>query len=91
MEINWQVMGILISLALAWHGMLLGIIKWLIDRHFRQMDERLNAISRLEQKILEMQAAMPNEYLRRDDWIRFASVIEAKLDRLMMRDNTWRR
>lgn len=35
-----------------------------------------------EKRILRLRADLPNEYVRREDWIRFSSLIDTKLDRL---------
>jgi len=40
---------------------------------------------RLERDIMQMKADLPNIYVRRDDYIRNQSVIEAKLDGLAVR------
>ncbi|HEU4601564.1 MAG TPA: hypothetical protein VFS24_06335 [Steroidobacteraceae bacterium] len=34
----------------------------------------------LESDILRLRAELPNEYVRREDWIRFSGTIDAKLD-----------
>lgn len=62
----------------------------------RRIDERLGsladsqrseekAIRKLSSEIEEMRDALPNEYVRREDWIRFSSVLEAKIDRMAER------
>jgi len=41
--------------------------------------------SRIEKEILLMKADLPNQYVRRDDYIRNQSVIESKIDGLAVR------
>ena len=36
----------------------------------------------MEKDLLKLQAELPREYVRREDWIRFSSSIDAKLDHL---------
>ena len=35
-----------------------------------------------EKAILRLRADLPNEYVRREDWIRFSGLIDTKMDRL---------
>lgn len=52
----------------------------------RQWDERFTRIEetyrRLERDLLELRAELPKEYVRREDHIRFETVINAKMDSL---------
>lgn len=36
----------------------------------------------VERDLLRLQAQLPNEYVRREDWIRFSGTIDKKLDEL---------
>lgn len=49
------------------------------DERFTQID---NAQRRFERELLEMQADLPLHYVRREDHIRFETVINAKMDSL---------
>lgn len=67
-------------------GAVWALIRIAATRVWAQLDTRL---IRLEEQQREQQAAMrawenelAREYVRREDWIRFSSVIDAKLDRL---------
>ena len=37
---------------------------------------------RVEREVLVLQAELPNQYVRRDDWIRFGGSIDSKMDAL---------
>jgi hypothetical protein len=89
MEINWQA----VSLVVVWSGFLIGVIKFLLVRVTRDIDKRLDSISasqaeesrewqRVERDLMQLRADMPLHYVRREDYIRGQSVIEAKLDAL---------
>lgn len=63
------------------------------DRSFGLMDARFEELKtetkkeseqwqRIERDLLELRADMPLNYVRREDWIRFSSVIDAKQDTL---------
>lgn len=88
-----QLVGIVITVILAWSGLLIGIIKWLLDRYQSHIDRRFTALEtanaaevrewqRIERELLELKADLPTEYVRREDNIRQEVVINAKLDAL---------
>lgn len=56
------------------------------DKRFSELSEQnrreADGWQQLERDFLKFQAALPIEYVRRDDYIRGQSVIEAKLDAL---------
>lgn len=88
-----QVIGISITVILAWSGLLIGIIKWLLDRYQSHIDRRFTALEeankaevrewqRIERELLELKADLPMKYVRREDNIRQEVTINAKLDAL---------
>ncbi len=42
-EISWQAVGLLVTLAMAWSGFLVAIIKWLVTRAIGSMEEKIAA------------------------------------------------
>ncbi|WP_018169105.1 hypothetical protein [Thioalkalivibrio sp. ALMg9] len=91
--IDWRGIGVLASLFVTWSGVLFWIIKWLLDRYQHHLDGRLNdldashkeksqEVARVERDLLNLKAEIPVQYVRRDDYVRGQSVIEAKLDAL---------
>ena len=72
----WHLVGLLISFI----GMLATFGKLLL----RQLDARIDAqnsrVSKLETQLNEMLIKLPLEYQRREDAIRFETVLNAKLD-----------
>lgn len=58
----------------------------LINERFEELKKDTEAESkqwqRIERDLLELRADMPLNYVRREDWIRFSSVIDAKQDTL---------
>lgn len=84
----WQV----VTLLLAFFGFLAGAGKLLLGQIERRLDLRFSAIERaaedwqrLEKEFLTFQAQLPLHYVRREDWVRGQTVIEAKLDALAVR------
>ena len=56
------------------------------DEQYRQLRESIKnesmRITELSNNLQKFSNAMPLEYVRREDWIRFSSTIDHKLDRL---------
>ncbi|OIO57333.1 MAG: hypothetical protein COX57_02150 [Alphaproteobacteria bacterium CG_4_10_14_0_2_um_filter_63_37] len=86
-------LGPLVTLIALWSGVLFWAVKWLLDRYVKHIDGKLDGIQkanreggdkidRVEKDLLKLQAELPREYVRREDWIRFSSSIDAKLDHL---------
>jgi len=95
--ITWQVLIWAVGLMTAWTAFLIGIIKWLIGRMIRNLDERLKTSNddcaakweRIEASLRNTDAdlkslatRLPIEYQRREDSIREYTAINSKLDRL---------
>jgi hypothetical protein len=68
----------------------------LLDTRFQAQDERFDALvrgqeqeranwQRIERDLLELKADLPVAYVRRDDYVRGQTVIEAKLDAIHTR------
>lgn len=53
---------------------------------FKHLNETLSREAdswrRVERELLLLQAELPNQYVRRDDWIRFGGSIDSKMDAL---------
>lgn len=54
-----------------------------------QAREDARGWQRLERDFLEFRAELPNQYVRREDYIRNQTVIEAKLDAVALRIENW--
>lgn len=86
----WQLVGLLLSGL----GVLVGVMKFGVsqaqkhqDATHKQVLARLDVMEKsaaqwqtIEREMLQMKADMPLQYVRREDYIRGQSVIEAKLD-----------
>jgi len=91
--INWDAVAVLATLALAWSGFLVAIIRWLVGRAIANIEERLSAASNAAQtatnglqqhreEYLTFLGKLPIDYYRREDMIRFETLTHAKLDAL---------
>lgn len=83
----WTLAGLLLSFI----GVMFGLARWVFVRaeerqvmQFRLLDQTIKDTaarwSGLEREFLEFRAQLPVEYVRREDYIRGQTVIEAKLD-----------
>ncbi|ASK91063.1 hypothetical protein KWH04_01095 [Xanthomonas campestris pv. trichodesmae] len=79
----WQV----ISLLIASGGVLAGLVKWGTGQIKSSIDVRMAGFERAadgwrdqERDLLLLRAELAEKYLRRDDYVRGQTVIEAKLD-----------
>lgn len=81
------------GLCLTLLGAAAGVGRWLMTQSQARMDDRFasleNTMQRESDGIRELRLQMgqisqmlPVEYVRREDWIRFSTVIDAKIDRL---------
>lgn len=79
----------LVGLALTLLGALAAIGRWLVGQFERRIDQRFEVLAEdtkgwrnVERDLLLLRAELPQHYVRREDYIRNQSVIEAKLDAL---------
>lgn len=93
MEFDVKTLSLLATLFLAWSALLVGIIKWLLERAVKAIEHRFKtnedemkvlrkAHEELEKDYRDFLTQLPLMYVQREDWIRFATSIDAKLDRL---------
>ena len=72
----WHLVGLLISFI----GMLATFGKLLLLQLDARIDTQNSRVSKLETRLNEMLIKLPLEYQRREDAIRFETVLNAKLD-----------
>ncbi len=100
MFITWQAVAILVTLGLAFTGLLIGSIKWLLDRtlaawqqavdlRFAVLETEIKQVHRLERELLEFKALVSELYVKREDHIRSFEGIDLKLDRLRKHIDQW--
>ncbi len=78
-----------LSAAFVLGKMLLSQVEKRLDARFnvleKKADEEAGEWRRVERELLDLRAELPLNYVRREDYIRGQSVIEAKLDGLALR------
>lgn len=95
----WQVIGLLVTFGgavMVWGKLLFSQFDKRMAERFKAHDETLarfindqgtsaKRVQELERDFLLFRGDMPNQYVRRDDFIRNQTVIEAKLDSISTR------
>jgi hypothetical protein len=83
----WQVFTLAIAIVVPLAGAFFGMVWRLFAQFQRRFDEKLTGLTneskmwrKLERDLLELRAELPVAYVRREDYIRGQTVIEAKLD-----------
>ncbi len=85
---SWDAVGTLAAALMAFMALNVGTLKWLFERHEATIDGQIAALKRegsdfsheVEREMLKLKAQLPLEYVRREDWIRFSSTLDAKFD-----------
>lgn len=87
---SWEVAVMFVISLVALGGLNLAAIRLLFSQHKATERERLNAVERpggdfsheIERAVSALKAELPSSYVRREDWIRFGAVTDAKIDML---------
>lgn len=89
MNETWQIFLVLIAVVAGWSTIIIAALKVMFNRSLKSIEDKVaqfsattRACADLERELLELKAAMPLEYLRREDFIRFELGINYKLDKL---------
>ncbi len=93
---DWDAVGAVAVASMTFIAMNVGALRWFFERHERGVIGQLQALKRegtdfshqVERELLKLKAQLPLEYVRREDWIRFSSTLDAKFDamRIEMRE-----
>ena len=84
----WQ----MISIAVTIPGAFVGVMKMLLVQMERRLDQRFAVVDKDSERLRQVEIGlerlrgeMPLNYVRREDWVRNQSIIEAKLDGLALK------
>ncbi len=85
-EVPWFQMLFLLGLIAAWSLIIIATVRFTLNRCFKNYDNKFQAqeanTREIEKDILKIKADLPLNYIRREDHIRFETVIYAKMDKL---------
>ncbi len=92
---DWKMLAAIASILTVWSGVSFWAIKFMITSqlasHRKYTDEKFSNLATLisvqaddikkfERDLMQLKIDLPNTYVRREDWIRTASTIDAKMD-----------
>jgi hypothetical protein len=85
---SWDALGTMAAALMAFIALNAGTLRWLFERHERATAQQMAELKRegsdfsheVEREVMKLKAQLPLEYVRREDWIRFSSTLDAKLD-----------
>lgn len=77
---SWEAAATFALALITLAGVNVGAVRWLLDRHERELASDAQRLEDLQRNFFELRAALPLEYVRREDWIRFSATQDAKLD-----------
>lgn len=94
--ITWQQAAIYVSVAMFVFGVLFQTIGYFarqiiisVHRRFDEMVTRMDAealrVSGIERELLDLRARLPEQYVRREDWVRVQAVTDARYDAINAR------
>jgi len=85
---SWNALGTMAAALMAFIALNAETLRWLFERHESATAEQMASLKRegsdfshgVEREMMKLKAQLPLEYVRREDWIRFSSTLDAKLD-----------
>lgn len=84
----WQLVSLLVTfLGFAFGGgkVLLGQIDKRLDARFAVLEGEGQSWRRVERDLMDLRIKLPVEYVRREDYVRGQSILEAKMDALALK------
>jgi hypothetical protein len=78
--VSWDAIATFVMAAVTVGGINVATIKWMLDRNQKATLRETAKWEEIERGLFELRAALPLEYVRREDWIRFSGTLDAKLD-----------
>lgn len=89
---DWEMIAVFVGVFIAWNAFLVGIIRYFIVRSLAGVDKKFDDIEgdiekeserrrELETRLHDLETDLPNRFVQREDWIRFSTVIDKKMDK----------
>jgi hypothetical protein len=78
--LEWSASAAWVSAFIAFLAINAATVRWLLDRRGEAHLREANRVDGIAKEITELKIALPLEYVRREDWIRFGNTIDKKLD-----------
>jgi len=82
----WPLFLFLTGIIAAWSLVMIATMRWILGRCLSNYDVHIasqgRATQELEKDLLRLQADLPVTYVRREDFIRYETIVNTKLDRI---------
>lgn len=79
MEI-WQTLSLIVGVLVAWSVVQLKAIDWMLARQIKAFDAKYESTEARIEKLEGQIAEVRRDYVKREDWMRLSTTVEAKLD-----------
>lgn len=80
MEITWQTISLFVGLFAALSAVQIKAFDWLLKRNLDTLEDRFKSADTRLDKIEARLDEFQRDYVRREDWMRLSTAVEAKLD-----------
>lgn len=82
----WPLFLFLTGVIAAWSLLIIATTRWIVGRCLLNYDEKIadqnKALLELERDVLRLRGELPLNYVRKEDHIRYETIVNTKLDRL---------
>ena len=80
MDFQAAIIHVVIPILLFCLTVTIGVVGFLLRNKIRDIEKDVDAALQIERDLMEFKAALPRQFVMRDDYIRTISVFEKKLD-----------
>jgi hypothetical protein len=77
---TWDAIATFLLVLVTLAGINIATVRSMLERHRTAVLHDSEKWQEVEHQLFELRAALPLEYVRREDWIRFSGTLDAKLD-----------
>lgn len=81
----WQQIGAFCGVLAIWSGLLIAVLKWMLDGLATRVDGFHTKVHALELDLERFRREAAQAYVKREDWIQIVIGLEGKLDRALRR------
>jgi hypothetical protein len=77
---TWQTVSIILGVLVTWSAVQIKAFDWMLNRQFKQLDAKWESTEKRIEKLETSIAEVRRDYVKREDWMRLSTTVEAKLD-----------
>ena len=79
---QWEQVSFLVGAVAAWSVLIIGTVKFVIGRSLAHYDEKFRQLDADHADLRKIKAELPQNYMRREDYLRLEMQISTKFERL---------